>query len=699
MSIVIKNNASNFLADGINASQTTIDLQSAASFPSLSAGEYFYGTIESISGQIEIVKVTNITGNTLTVVRAQEGTSAASFVEGSRFELRINVGSVEGATYTPAGSSSVGRTLQTKLQESVSVKDFGAVGDGSTDDVSALEAAILYAGNNDLVLVWPEGNYFVSRGIGGESVQIGALAWDCQNATITLDPTASHQTAVVYYRLTAGANNTVKGSGLNINANDKANVGFAVRQNDNDRTGSFYGEQIHVENVERSNTLPLGAGIYIRGGYRDVELFKCSAKEIHLPPGQGTPGTIGVTGIFVGRGLLSGEPGTFPLDITIDSCYVDHVYSSDLAYTADQDGCVLFGDNGTVASEFCAATITNCVFKNCRGRSIKTQIEKTTVENCKFQGESSVIDQIANVVIDVQHANAIINNCSLTTDVNTSFFITISDPSFADTKPRFDKVSNCDVFVSSGATLNEFCQIWNSLSSQQKPIAAIVDNVFIRGAVDKVIVGRSAQTDYNNFTVSVSNVFVTEVNTYFTELNTSGASGLGYFSFNNCRNYGTSVVLLRDQIPGVSARASVSSLNVYGFSPMQSFTRIAEVEHGGMLQISGLSPEVSPTASSGSFKMYGAARLDNGESTTFSLHGLGRGLMFITNSLQAGSQGVFSYSSNAGVVEVSAGSDIVAGGLSEPATGLAKVWYDGTNIVLKNEASGNPAEIMVAFLG
>jgi len=101
MPIVVKNNASNFLADGVNNSQTTIDLQSASSFPSLSAGEYFYGTIESVSGQVEIVKVTNVAGNTLTVVRAQEGTSAAPFVEGSRFELRITVGSVEDIARKP----------------------------------------------------------------------------------------------------------------------------------------------------------------------------------------------------------------------------------------------------------------------------------------------------------------------------------------------------------------------------------------------------------------------------------------------------------------------------------------------------------------------------------------------------------------------------------------------------------------------
>jgi hypothetical protein len=73
-------------------------------------------------------------------------------------------------TYTPAGTGAVTTTVQTKLRESVSVKDFGATGNGSTDDTAAIQAAITYVYSfasssgttQGPALYFPKGTYLIS---------------------------------------------------------------------------------------------------------------------------------------------------------------------------------------------------------------------------------------------------------------------------------------------------------------------------------------------------------------------------------------------------------------------------------------------------------------------------------------------------------------------------------------------------------
>ena len=90
MSVVFANNAATTLAAAITStSATTITVTSSSSFPSLSGSEYFYATIDDGSNK-EIVKITNVSSETWTVVRAQDGTSARTFANGVDVELRNN---------------------------------------------------------------------------------------------------------------------------------------------------------------------------------------------------------------------------------------------------------------------------------------------------------------------------------------------------------------------------------------------------------------------------------------------------------------------------------------------------------------------------------------------------------------------------------------------------------------------------------
>jgi len=63
-------------------------------------------------------------------------------------------------------TGSVGKTVHQKLQEYVSVKDFGATGDGSTNDTVAIQAAIDAVGAAGGTLWFPPGTYKIARNVG-----------------------------------------------------------------------------------------------------------------------------------------------------------------------------------------------------------------------------------------------------------------------------------------------------------------------------------------------------------------------------------------------------------------------------------------------------------------------------------------------------------------------------------------------------
>lgn len=65
-------------------------------------------------------------------------------------------------TYKQGSSGSVVRNLGEKLRESVSVKDFGAVGDGVTDDTRSLNYCS--GGFNSSTHQWCSWNHFLCKG-------------------------------------------------------------------------------------------------------------------------------------------------------------------------------------------------------------------------------------------------------------------------------------------------------------------------------------------------------------------------------------------------------------------------------------------------------------------------------------------------------------------------------------------------------
>lgn len=93
-------------------------------------------------------------------VQATSGASLADTADVSKGDALVGFKQSDGGS---ALSGAVARTVHTKLQEFVSVRDFGAVGNGVTDDRAAIQTAYNTANAAGLGLHFPRGDYLVGQ--------------------------------------------------------------------------------------------------------------------------------------------------------------------------------------------------------------------------------------------------------------------------------------------------------------------------------------------------------------------------------------------------------------------------------------------------------------------------------------------------------------------------------------------------------
>jgi hypothetical protein len=115
-----------------------------------------------IGGVYQNKNTYTISGLTLTFSAAPvAGTDNIEFV--NFLTDAIGSTSADLVTYTPAGTGAVARSAQAKMRDTVSVKDFGAVGDGVADDAAAIQAAIDFVKTQTGGIVFfPAGRYRIT---------------------------------------------------------------------------------------------------------------------------------------------------------------------------------------------------------------------------------------------------------------------------------------------------------------------------------------------------------------------------------------------------------------------------------------------------------------------------------------------------------------------------------------------------------
>jgi len=135
-----------------------------------------------IDGVYQLKSSFSVSGTTLTFTEAPPLNAQIEVVIGNAIDtLDADSGNIN---YNQGGTGAQTRTVENKLQEFVSVKDFGATGDGVTDDTAAIQAAI----DASESVYFPSGVYKIISTLNLPNTTYRKLHGDGFNAQETTNP-------------------------------------------------------------------------------------------------------------------------------------------------------------------------------------------------------------------------------------------------------------------------------------------------------------------------------------------------------------------------------------------------------------------------------------------------------------------------------------------------------------------------------
>ena len=244
---------------------------------------------------------------------------------------------------TNGGTGSVTRTVASKLNDTVSVKDFGAVGNGITNDTAAIQAAM---DSGAFVINFPAGIYKISAAIN-------------INAAMIINGSGTTATQIVTYNATANMFNI--------------NTAYSVEFNDLELVTAV------TQKVQTAGVFVSGVSYTIQSiGSTDFTLIGASANTVGvvftasgIGAGTGTAspnngGNIGL-GYSSGSGITTGSNnvvlggyngGAAPISATGSNYVVLSDGAGNVRQTIDPNGHAIFGATTRTAGYLVAALPT-----------------------------------------------------------------------------------------------------------------------------------------------------------------------------------------------------------------------------------------------------------------------------------------------------------------------------------------------------
>jgi hypothetical protein len=580
----------------------------------------------------------------------------------------IGVGAAN-VEYDPpfTGAVTSGYSVADKLEQYVSIKDFGAVGDGVADDTVAIQAAL----NSQQPLDWGGLTYRITASV--SRTYTNDIYWEGRNATILYD--GSHVERAV---LLQGGGIEIVINNLTIDGGKLCNKCLEVLNNSGDYSNLTF-SNVFVTRAKRLNTFNGGDGMLIRGSFNVVSINGGGASDCELPSGQGTSGSVGITGI----GVTWYSTSRYVKAMYVYGAKIEKIYSSDLSYPDDQDGVVYFSPTDGATKIESLFSCINSEFVNCYGRSIKTQCRDTVVQASSFTRTEGLTSGNGNGEIDAQ--TGVVSCRDLTfsysngqqpgTCITCSSGIGLGKPGLL--------VDGCSVYLD-GVTLKHFARCFPR------------DGFFSRHSITSNKVFGTVEVFFDflcsgdkNY-AEVSNNYVAEIadgDTSQKALIYVKALGLAPPFYADTTAYGNvyagagTAAIVRDGIPSVSMSSSLSAWGNYGFV---NNVAVESTSNGLKTnQVARLGKITGGNGEGAYFDVISKA-IASGATATFDLRNASGCLVFIqarfTNTAYAiiGSDG----SANAVIAK---GAPFEVGNTTEPVSGTFRVWSSGTReISIKN---------------